>query len=115
MIGEETKKHIEEAVTAEMNHGIEQHGEFHTHHEAIAVLFEELQEVQDCANDLAVKQEEKIPEIWESVKKDETSFYVEGDLLEEIKSVAMRGAEECVQVAAMCDKWIQKLKDESWE
>lgn len=109
MIGEETEKMLGEAMKAEIRHGIEKYGEFHTHHEAIAVLLEELQEAKEITSCLPDIGDDVMKTLWESVKGDEVT---KGkiNLLEDILMNAFLGAGECIQVAAMCSKWILKIE-----
>ena len=52
MVDEKTMNHIIWAAEAEMKAAIEKHGEFNSHHEAYAVLREEVQEMQECSERL---------------------------------------------------------------
>ena len=104
MIDDTAKSYLYTAVRAECEKAIERNGQFHSHHEAWAVLQEEIEEVEDAYRECANKINDIMPELWRDVRQDKVSENCKDDLLQ-IKVAALEVACECIQVAAMCDKW----------
>lgn len=95
---------VHAAARSELHAAVENHGNFNSHHEAIAVLLEEIEEVQDEAAACKETAEMLMSELWQAVKSDDViPTYTRH--LEAIRKAALLVAYECVQVAAMCDKW----------
>lgn len=105
MIGENTEKAIDAAVNAEKKHCIEVHGEFHSHHEAWAVLREEVEEVEDCYMPFATTTSGAMRQLWDLIKMDAVHESDAKELIEEIYGAAEEFVSECIQVMAMCRKW----------
>lgn len=116
MIDKKTEETIRCAVTAEMEAAIKIHGEFHSNHEAWAVLREEVQELLECFPGFKTGMDDYMEALWKSVRKDGTmledndfdSIYTIHDLAEEL-------AKEAVQVMAMCRKWLKLIAMEREE
>ena len=104
MIDDTAKSYLYTAVRAECEKAIERNGQFHSHHEAWAVLQEESEEVEDAFYKFEEATNLYIQQLWVDVKKDKVIEDCKDDLLK-LKVAALEIAQECVQVAAMCDKW----------
>lgn len=76
---------------------------FASNHEAVAVIFEELQETQEDLRDVR----EALKEIWGKVRKDEDCTAV----LKLAKLYAQHAAYEAMQVSAMCQKAIDSERE----
>lgn len=111
MIGEDTEKAIDAAVNAEKKHCIEVHGEFHNHHEAWAVLREEVQEVIECFPPFDSKTDRAIDFLWDLVRYDAAGEEAE-EQIDQIYEFAEELAKECIQVMAVCRKWLRLIEKE---
>lgn len=100
-----TANFLEMAVRAELHAGNEKYGAFHSAHEAYAVLLEETEEIQTEFYGAKIIFNMYMPVLWENVKKDKSGENLED--LAKIKAAALVLANECIQVAAMCDKWTE--------
>ncbi len=100
MICEVSKDSIEFAAEKEKDTAIIQHGNFHSQHEAWAVLKEETEEMCQSVNRGIFQS--MLYALWIDVKHDKQ---VKQDKLDEIYDAAFACACECVQVMAMCLKW----------
>lgn len=103
MIDKKTTDFIDSAVKNEQIAAIEKHGHFHSMHEAYAVLLEEVEEVKEMHEAFDGVQEMQMRLLWDNVRQDYENYC--DTRLGEIKAAALDLAYECVQVAAMCDKW----------
>ena len=101
------------AVETERKAAIEKHGHFHSHNEAWAVLLEEVAEVTDGARAFQEGAEFQMLQLWERVRDDMQLARSAKARLQEVKRLALDLANECVQVAAMCDKWGLLLESEA--
>ena len=126
MIDGNAMNHIRFAVRAEMAAAIDNHGEFHSHHEAFAVLQEECEEVVEAVQKFVktytqygkTVETAGMPNLWQFVRKDNTRKIhkeLSMKILFAIKERALDVVQEGVQVAAMCDKWILLLNKECEE
>lgn len=106
------KAKIEKLVAEELARANEKFPAFSSNHEAYAVLLEEVEELQhevervDFYRDL----------LWFTTKGKNQNYTLEGGLrvfAEQVKVRAINTAEEAIQVAAMCDKWMQLLEKEN--
>lgn len=113
MIDKKTEETIRRAVRDEMTAAIENHGEFHSHHEAWAVLREEVQEMQECSERFSCV-DVAMNGLWNRIRKNIVSDDVEQLDIDNIYDVAKGMALEAVQVMAVCKKWL-KLIDEECE
>lgn len=97
-------KELEEITKAELDRCNEQHPLFASNHEGAAVLLEEIEEARDemerikSAYDL----------LWRSIKHDMMSIRE----LEPLRKHATLCAAECIQVAAMCEKFNMKEEEQ---
>ena len=112
MIDEKAGYSIEEAIKREKNKAIANHGDFHSHHEAIAVLAEETEEVIDCFKPFERTLNGELPGLWDLIKADNVDDSTLNHL-EQIRGRALELAKECVQVCAMCDKWAKLIMKEN--
>lgn len=99
MFTEMTQKKIEEAVTLEIVNAVKTYGaEYSSHHEAYAVLLEEVEEVEKefdyIKNHLAM--------IWDAVKQDDTNEVKANARIIALDAVEL--AKEACQIAAVCRK-----------
>lgn len=88
---------VNELVKQELKLANENYPPFNSGHEGYAVLLEEVEEA-DCE---MVMVKSSLNYVWCSVKNDIQIIPVE-----DVKNYAMRLACEAIQVAAMCDKFI---------
>lgn len=109
MINKKSVESIREAVEFEINAAIENHGAFHSQHEAWAVLKEECEEMVSTVNRGIVQN--MLYTLWLDVKIDKSADDMK---LQEIYDVAKSCAYEAVQVMAMVEKWrvCDECKDE---
>lgn len=105
MIDDRTKSCIVDAVLAEMSAAIQNHGGFHSHHEAWAVLREEVEEVEDCYMPFATTTSGAMRQLWDLIKMDAVHESDAKELIDEIYGAAEEFISECIQVMAMCHKW----------
>lgn len=104
MIGVETKECIELAIDAERRAANENYGELHSHHEAWAVLQEEIEEVVESVAIFDKVSSDMMINLWEMVKGDcvpETA----SEYLPLIRDEAFKLVEEGIQVLAVCRRW----------
>jgi len=112
MIGENTAEYVHKAIEEELKFCIEKHGLFHNYHEAWAVLLEETQEVAEECIEYQKTSNKAMQDLWAQVKDDTISWRNSSNLLIDIKSAALDVLFECVQVCAMCNKWMDMLEEE---
>jgi len=112
MIGENTAEYVHKAIEEELKFCIEKHGLFHNYHEAWAVLLEETQEVAEECIEYQKNCNKAMQDLWAQVKDDTISWRNSSNLLIDIKSAALDVLFECVQVCAMCNKWMDMLEEE---
>lgn len=96
-------KIIEELVQQELKEANEIHPQFHSDHEAIAVIAEEYDECKDELQQV----ERLISYMWSEVKENESIK----STLRWTKKRAMNLAAEAIQVAAMCEKGLARYAD----
>ena len=90
--------HIRMAIEAEGEKARKEHGAFfNSHHEAWAVLMEEMEEVEEEMADLKHLESE----VWGSCRRNEDPK----EILDEMKERAFGLIQEALQVAAMIDKY----------
>ena len=112
MIDHKAANSVQMAIWHEYNAGVKRYGAFHSQHEAAAVLLEETEELHDEAEAFAETVKLILPELWQAVKMDDITPMHKRQL-EAIRSAALAVAYECVQVAAMCDKWGLLIESEA--
>lgn len=113
MIDNKTRLDLLCAIEHERDAAIEKHGHFHSHHEAYAVLLEEVEEVTGGAQVFTEGAEFQMQQLWQQVRADMQLAGNPKARLQEIKRLALDLSCECVQVAAMCDKWGLLLESEA--
>ena len=89
-------------VKEERKRGVENHGYFHSDHEAFAVIDEEVRETIAEVGLITTN----CTEFRDAVYKDSAEC-VKADAIDRIKNAAILCAYEAMQVAAMCEKWIE--------
>lgn len=105
---------IEQLVKEELARANEKFPGFNSNHEAYAVLLEEVEELQ---TEVDVVISKNITKLWDIVKNP-SKYRIPPDYepsqtlvgIEGLKYNAIRAAEEAIQVAAMCDKWLMLLE-----
>lgn len=95
-------KKIEELVQQELVEANEIYPQFHSGHEAIAVIAEEYDE---CKEELQMV-EQYISAIWIGIRENKSNKTV----LKRMKKTAMNLAAEAIQVAAMCEKGLARYE-----
>lgn len=101
MISGKAIDYITQAVEAEEDEAIREHGLFHSDHEAWAVLKEEIEELCECLDEQEAMHH-RLDLLWDMIRIN--NEIDEGDL-NLIYDFAKSCAEEAVQVMAMCIKW----------
>ena len=91
-------KEIKNLIDVEKNKGIADHGEFHSLHEAYAVVLEEYQEADEELKRAAFA----LDVAWKEARNDNKEFSLEA--MRQAEVYAMLAAAECIQFAAMCRK-----------
>lgn len=111
MIGSETLECIKLAIDAERIAANENYGDLHSHHEAWAVLQEEVEEVVESAAVFDSVTSDMMINLWEMVKNDcvpETA----SEYLPLIREKAFELVQEGIQVLAVCKRWEQLIRKE---
>lgn len=107
MIAEKTEESINQAVAYELQNIVKKYGaSYNSEHEGYAVLLEEVEEAKEC---LQIA-EEKLKDLWKSVSK--KNVYAD-DTLWKIKVAAINMAQEAVQVAAVCERFEETIKNKN--
>lgn len=105
MIAEKASESIDQAVAYELQNIVKKYGaSYNSEHEGYAVLLEEVEEAKEC---LQIA-EEKLKDLWKSVRK---NVYAD-DTLWKIKVAAINMAQEAVQVAAVCERFEETIKNQ---
>lgn len=103
MIAEEATKSIEQAVCHELRNIVKKYGPtYHSEHEGFAVLMEECQEAAECDKDM----QESLENLWRSIRENDFSNFE----LSQVYHTALAMAEEAVQVAAVCERFMETVK-----
>lgn len=106
MIAEKAEESINQAVAYELQNIVKKYGaSYNSEHEGYAVLLEEVEEAKEC---LQIA-EEKLKDLWKSVRK---NVYAD-DTLWKIKVAAINMAQEAVQVAAVCERFEETIKNKN--
>lgn len=98
----ELQRDIGFLVIKELDRANKKNPLFHSDHEAFGVIDEEVRETIDEAESIVIR----FAGFRAAVHKD-GSKKLKGGAIASIKEAAVRCACEAVQVAAMCDKWVQ--------
>ena len=105
MIAENASKAIEQAVCYELQNIVKEHGPtYHSVHEGFAVLMEEVQEA--CEDSKFMNN--RLECVWHAVRNDDPKTLLNN--LGEVKQFALALAEEAVQCAAVCEKFIGSVQ-----
>lgn len=109
MIGLETR--VRELAFEEKKEAIKEHGCFHSNHEALAILQKEIWEAEMEAE--KVKKNEEILKIaiYTNLFDSKDGKVIADCTIKSLKDRAVRGACELIQVAAMCDKFIESRQE----
>ena len=103
MIAEEATKSIEKAICHELRNIVKKYGPtYASEHEGFAVLMEECQEAAESDKDM----QEHLEKLWTSIRQNEFSNFE----LSLIYNFAIGLAEEAVQVAAVCERFMETVK-----
>ena len=111
MIGLETR--VRELAFEEKKEAIKEHGYFHSNHEGLAILQEEVQEAKQEFDE--IKEKEKVVKI--AIYNN--AFDIESVItktiakkaISDLREHAIKGACELIQVAAMCDKFTMSRQE----
>ena len=112
MIDGNTEVLLQQAISEEKKAAIFAHGKFNSHSEGWAVLLEECEEVCEAAKVFERDFKSHIIKLWGAVRNDMRTGGNTAGRLREIRKLAVNIAQEAVQVAAVCDKWLDKLEKE---
>ena len=103
MIAEEATKSIEQAVLHEFRNIVKKYGPtYNSEHEGYAVLLEEVEEACEDADFL----QDTMKRLWLSIRQNNFSNYE----LSQVYNLAKALAEESVQVAAVCERFMETVK-----
>lgn len=114
MIGDETIVAIQQAVFAEKESGTAKYGVFHSHHEAWAVTKEEAEELLEGFVDLNKMLNKTLDSLWVDIRKDGFDDF-SADAVLDIRDGAVSVCQEAIQLAAMCDKWMDLFNNDYLE
>ena len=115
MIGVKTGDYLYSAVEAEKINALENHGDFHSHHEGWAILREEVQEVMECSMPFSGVTGSNLDRLWGLIR-DDAMFEDEAKMLvEQIYEATEEMTKECIQVMAVCKKWMRLIEVEREE
>lgn len=112
MIDKQTESCIEMAVETEKNAAIRNRGEFHSHHEGWAILCEELQEIEECFMPFGRIVQENTESLWKHIRQDEMFEDAALMAIEQLRDATEEIVKECIQVMAVCDKWMHLVEKE---
>lgn len=107
MINENMKKIAKAMIDEELARALNEHGEFHSIHEAWAVMKEEVEELEYETNAIIAR----INMMWLDIKDGEAYGYIQIDI-DKIMAFAINAICEAVQVAAMANKAKRYLETE---
>ena len=99
---------IEQEVQAEAARADRKYPRYASHHEAYAILLEEVQEAWSELKGLRYA----LNLYWGAIRNNRTNDYA--DLLEEIREKALLCAAESVQAAAVCNRTLQGMEESTW-
>ena len=103
MIAEEATKCIDQAVLHEFRNIVKKYGPtYASKHEGYAVLQEEVEEACEAAEFM----QDSLKRLWTSIRQNEFSDFE----LAKIYNYAKGLAEEAVQVAAVCERFMETLR-----
>lgn len=103
MIAEEATKSIEKAICHELRNIVKKHGPtYASEHEGYAVLLEEVEEACEAANYM----QDALKILWTSIRQNEFSNFE----LAQVYRYAIALANEAVQVAAVCERFMETVK-----
>lgn len=100
---------IEELINNELVNANKKFPLFASWHEAYAVILEEAQEAQE---EVSIMEELEVECLWCNIRSKKASEADRLKSIEAIRGYAVRGIEELIQVAAMCDKAMISLGEE---
>ena len=107
MIAEKANDAIQKAVCYELQNIVKNYGaEYASEHEAYAVLLEEVQEACEASRWMA----SRLESTWSAIRNNVLSK--QQYHIEEIKKFALSTAQEAVQCAAVCERFINTIKRE---
>lgn len=100
---------IEKLINEELQNANKKFPLFSSWHEAYAVILEEVEEAEE---EVAVMSEIELESLWNNIRS-KTSYDTDKFMkIGIIRGHAVRGIEELIQVAAMCDKAMMSLGEE---
>ena len=103
MIAEKATECIEQAVCYELRNIVKKHGPtYASEHEGYAVLLEEVEEACEAAEFI----QDALKRLWTSIRQNEFSNFE----LSQIYNYAKGLADEAVQVAAVCERFMETVK-----
>lgn len=105
MIAEKASEAIGKAVAYELQNIVKNHGAVYaSEHEGYAVLLEEVQEACEASKWM----KENLDAVWSDIR--DNSLEVIGSDLGQVREWALALAEEAVQCAAVCERFLETIK-----
>ena len=102
MIAEEATKCIDQAVLHEFRNIVKKYGPtYNSEHEGFAVLKEEVEEAEECVQQI----NNTMKEIWSLIRKNEISHIP--FLLEFLRDTAVGLSKEAIQITAVSERFIE--------
>ena len=106
MIAEKASDSIDKAVAYELQNIVKNYGAVYaSEHEGYAVLLEEVQEASEASKDM----QDKLDIVWSSIRYNFSKEAIAVQL-KEVAYKALALAEEAVQCAAVCERFLETVK-----
>lgn len=109
----ELETYVKELAIEEEKEDIKEHGYFHSNHEGIAILQEEVWEAKQEFDKIKGKEKVVKIAIYNNAFDDKSVLAktIAQKAINDLKEHAIKGACELIQVAAMCDKFTKSRQE----
>ena len=105
MIAEKAEESIDKAVVYELQNIVKNHGAVYaSEHEGFAVLLEEVQEACEASKSM----QDHLESVWNDIRNNISEKI--GSDLGQVREWALALAEEAVQCAAVCERFLETIK-----